>query len=903
MVGETIAHYRVLEKLGEGGMGAVFKALDTHLERLVAIKVLPADKVADPERRRRFVQEARAASALNHRNIITIHDVAAHDDVHFIAMEYVQGRTLSGAIGRDGLPIRDVLNYGIQIADALAAAHAAGIVHRDLKPANVMITAQSTVKVLDFGLAKLTEAAPASTETATRAADGPLSAVGTIVGTTAYMSPEQVEGRKLDARSDIFAFGAVLYEMATGRRAFLRESTIATLSAILRDEPPPPSEVVPRVPRELQRIVLRCLRKSADERYQHIGDVKIALQDLKADLSDGLAGSRRDPKPVAGVRRWLPVAAALVLGVALAAGAIRWWPRPTATMAGPLASVPLTTYPGQELYPSLSPDGTQVAFAWDGEHQDNFDIYVKLVGPGAPLRLTTNPAVDTSPAWSPDGRWIAFVRLISPGRGALILLPALGGPERQLAEVFASPFLAGGTGRIAAWSPTSASLIVMAGGSPAEPQGLFALSVATGERHRLTSLPKTGWMDTAPAISPDGRTLAFTRFASFGISDLYRLRLDGGLRPAGELERVTRQNRYVNAPAWTPDGRRLVFGYGSMGSERLFAIDAADIPTEGRQPQMTSILDRAALPSIARVATGDRGRMVYAQSHFDAGIWRLELPQRNGTSTPSEAKATPFVLSTVQEFQPQYSPDGERVAFVSRSSGAAEIWACDKNGANLVQLTAAAWPETANPRWSPDGLHLVFQARPEGNGDIFTIPATGGAPRRVTDDPADDWGNWWSRDGQWIYFGSVRSGRFEIWKAPSGGGPAVQVTKNGGIGPVVSPDGQTLYFTRGTAFWRHNLESGEESRVLPFLSDWSRVVVTTTGIYFNRSQAIEGPRESGEYLIEFLDFRTGAIQTIARLDKPLFIGMTASPDERYLLFAQIDQTGADLMLVDPLPGR
>src|SRR5262245_55944410 len=209
MVGETIAHYRVLEKLGEGGMGAVFKALDTHLERLVAIKVLPADKVADPDRRRRFIQEARAASALNHQNIITIHDVAAHDDVHFIAMEYVQGRTLGGEIRRDGLPIRDVLNHGIQIADALAAAHAAGIVHRDLKPANVMITAQGTVKVLDFGLAKLIEPAPAPSETATRAVDGALSAVGTIVGTTAYMSPEQVEGRKLDARSDIFAFGAV----------------------------------------------------------------------------------------------------------------------------------------------------------------------------------------------------------------------------------------------------------------------------------------------------------------------------------------------------------------------------------------------------------------------------------------------------------------------------------------------------------------------------------------------------------------------------------------------------------------------------------------------------------------------------------------------------------------------
>ena len=238
MTGQSISHYQVLEKVGEGGMGAVHKARDTHLDRLVALKFLPSDKVLDSERRKRFVREARAASALNHPNIITIHDVAIEDGVHFIVMEYIGGRTLQEAIGDKGLPLRELLEYAIQIADAVAAAHGAGIIHRDLKPANIMLTSQGTIKVLDFGLAKLTEVAAAPmalAETATASDISSLSKDGTILGTTPYMSPEQVDGRTLDARSDIFAFGALLYEMTTGRRAFRKDSLISTLSAILHE--------------------------------------------------------------------------------------------------------------------------------------------------------------------------------------------------------------------------------------------------------------------------------------------------------------------------------------------------------------------------------------------------------------------------------------------------------------------------------------------------------------------------------------------------------------------------------------------------------------------------------------------------------------------------------------------
>jgi Tol biopolymer transport system component len=903
MTGQLIAHYHVGEKLGEGGMGAVFKARDTHLDRFVALKILPAERVSDPDRRRRFVLEARAASALNHPNIVTIHDVASDGDVHFIAMEYVGGRTLAELVSVRRPPMREVLAYAIQIADALATAHDAGIVHRDLKPANLMLTETGNIKVLDFGLAKLTEDARISVATVEAAtmsgADRLLSGIATIVGTAGYMSPEQVEGRKVDARSDIFAFGAVLYELTTGRRAFVRDSMIATLSAILQEHPPAASDIVPGIPRGMARLIARCLEKNPGQRFQHMADVRIALQDLREDLEAGPpASTARDTARRRWFVSWLVVAA--MVGTAAAAGLAIWrWPRSADPIAQPLSVVPLTTYPGSELSPSLSPDGNQVAFTWNGERQDNFDVYVKLVGPGVPLRLTTDPMPDTNPAWSPDGRWIAFLRVFPGGRGALILVPALGGVERRLADVVGSPFLVDSIGRALAWSPDSTTLVAAADGGGGAPPGLFAFSVATGERRRVTSLPPRAWIDTGPAFSPDGRVLAFTRFVSFGISDLYGLALDGKLNPVGEASRLTSQNRFVNGPAWAPDGRRIVFSSGSLmtGVERLFALDASATTSAARlPPRITPFGERGAFGSIVRVAPANRSRMVYSQSHSDTGIWRIDL-RGDRVPTPGERQSEPFILSTQMEYLPQYSPDGGKVAFVSLASGAAEIWVCDKDGANLVQLTSTGWPETAAPRWSPDGSHLVFQARREGTADLFSMPATGGVPIRVTDDPADDWGGTWSRDGRWIYFGSNRSGRFEIWKTPVENGPATQVTRNGGYGPSVSPDGRHVYFMRRFELWRVTVDSGEEQRLLDTVSDWSRFAVTSSGIYFTPGIPLL-PGSPAETAIEFLDFETRTVRRILRPDKALYIGMAVSPDERSLLLTQFDQGGADLMLID-----
>src|SRR5713226_1612589 len=444
MIGKSFAHYQVVEKLGEGGMGVVWKARDTHLDRFVALKVLPPEKIVDAERLRRFVQEAKSVSALNHPNIIHIYDIAETDGVPFIAMEYVAGKTLDQLIGRKGMQAAEVLRYAVQIADALAKAHSAGIIHRDLKPSNIMVSDDGVVKVLDFGLAKLTEPASGDLgETRTVRAEKPNTEEGTIVGTVAYMSPEQAEGKKVDVRSDIFSFGSVLYEMVTGRRAFRGDSRLSTLSAILKEEPAP---APPDVPRDLDKIIVRCLRKDPARRFQHADDLKVALLELKEESDSGkLAAPRTLAAPSRGARTW-PVLAVLLL-----VAGIGTWMRfrtPTAPRASP-KMVPLTSYPGRQADPALSPDGKQVAFAWDGEKGDNFDIYVKLVDGGAPLRLTTNPAEEGSPAWSPDGGRVAFLRLLG-STADILVIPALGGQERKLGRVLITPELFRGS---LSWSP------------------------------------------------------------------------------------------------------------------------------------------------------------------------------------------------------------------------------------------------------------------------------------------------------------------------------------------------------------------------------------------------------------------------------------------------------------------
>jgi len=432
--GTRLGPYEILAPIGAGGMGHVYKARDTRLDRIVAIKVLPTDKIADPERKQRFRQEAKAASSLNHPNIITIYDIGSEDGIDYLAMEFVAGKTLDQLTPRNGMRIGELLGYAAQVADALAKAHQAGIVHRDLKPTNVMVSSEGLVKVLDFGLAKLTQpSSGADDATKTMAA---LTSDGAILGTTCYMSPEQAEAKPVDSRSDVFSFGTMLYEMTTGQRPFQGQSQVAVLSAILREEPKSVGEIRPEIPNELTRVIARCLRKDPSRRFQHMDDLKVALEELKEESDSGILSSssvRVAMAPAAPSNRrwvWIGAGAALLIGVAIAS----WRLKTTAAVPeAPLQPIPLTSYRGSESHPSFSPDGNQVAFTWNGEKEGIFDIYVKLIGPGAPLRLTSGSEDSESPMWSPDGRSIAFTRGNSDQKFSVVIVPALGGPNGEWA--------------------------------------------------------------------------------------------------------------------------------------------------------------------------------------------------------------------------------------------------------------------------------------------------------------------------------------------------------------------------------------------------------------------------------------------------------------------------------------
>ena len=892
MVGRTISHYEIIEKLGEGGMGVVYKARDKHLDRFVAIKVLPPEKVADAERKRRFVQEAKSASALNHPNIVTIHDISSENGLDFIAMEYVPGKALNQLIARKGLPLAEVLKYAVQIADALAAAHAAGIIHRDLKPGNVMVSGaperSGYVKVLDFGLAKLTDKVDSSDREFTETMqndDTPASGEGTIVGTVSYMSPEQAEGKKVDARSDIFSFGALLYEMVTGRRAFQGDSRLSTLSAVLREEPKPASQIVEGLPRELERIIARCLRKSPERRSQTMADLKVALQELKEESDSGSLSAvpTRQQRPGRRLAWAGVILAAFTLGV-VALWLMRSPGKPPQAALNP---VPLTTYPGIQARPSFSPDGNQVAFVWNGEKQDNDDIYVKMIGTnGPPLRLTTDAAPDHGPAWSPDGRFIAFLRRLPSGKTAVMMIPAIGGLERKVAEIFHS-------GGRPAWSPDGNWLAITERDSEAEPFALSLLSVETGEKRRLTSPPKEFFSDFDPAFSPDGRSLAFSRSIdpkSPGLSDLYLLALSDGWKPAGEPRQITFGSQGAEESAWTVDGREIVYSVGSMVPRGLWRIAVSGHAVGRAEPQrLPDVGNDAYQPAISRSGH----RLAYANWLHHSSIWRMAAPGLEGRPLN---QPTPLISSTRDDRAPQFSPDGQKIAFESIRSGSLEVWVCDADGSNAVQLTSFGGPDVTTPRWSPDGGRIVFDSNAAGEFDIYVVGVNGGKPQRMTTDPANDGNPSWSHDGRRIYFDSARAGAQQVWKISASGGEAVQITKDGGYAPLESPDGKFLYYTKAlfsTSLWKIPIEGGEASKVLEGLDYYQNIAIVGSGLYF-----VPDRNTTRDSSIQFLSFATNKISNLATFEKSPVMGLTVSPDGPWILYGLEQQSGSELMLVE-----
>jgi Tol biopolymer transport system component len=859
--GTRLGSYEIITLLGSGGMGEVYRAKDLKLEREVAIKVLPGELAADFQRLERFKREARTASALDHPNIVTIHDIAEEDGVHFIVMQYVEGKTLRTLVGQ--LKLSEALGYAIQIADGLAAAHAHGIVHRDLKPDNVIVNRQGLAKILDFGLAKLTEPAPGD-EAATLDRQSPLTQEGHILGTAGYMSPEQAEGQTVDARSDIFSFGSVLYEMVTGHRAFEGKSVPSVLAAILRDEPAAVRERLPAVPVELERVIARALRKKPERRFQSMADLKVALVDLKEELESGTAitADRISKHPA----RWRALVAALVV-LGLGAAAWLYFGRPSLP---PPRVLPVTSLPGFEAEPALSPDGKQVTFTWSDESADNSDLYVRLVDSGQQLRLTDTPEDEFGPTWSPDGTRIAFLRHVEDESGnpvdGIFVISSLGGPERLLTTTRTHEYGL-------SWGPDGEQLAIVDKDVPEGPNGIFLFSLESGEKWRLTAPPAdylTGALE--PRFSPDGGTLAFVRQRVVSQSDIYLVPVRGG-----EPRRLTFGNHNTAGLDWTPDGESILFS--SSRSPRGGFWSLWRISASGGEPQPVEVSGQGIYPTLSR----EGNRLAYVKLDWKWDIWRVGGP----SATEEEKTSTDrFIASTWLDYVPQYSPDGQKVLFTSSRSGHQEIWISDNDGSNAQQLTFLEDPLTNTGSWSPDGQRIAFMSPKEGSYDIYVVNATGGVPRRLTTGPAEEMTPTWSRDGRWIYFQSNPSGRFEVWKIPEEGGEPNQLTKHGGTTRFESPDGQFLYFGKLDAVggpqgvWRIPIDGGEEVQVLEHagFNDWA---VTEQGICYVNREA--DPRPA----IEYLDFATGEVSRVTELDEAPFWGFRFRPtDAGFSTFGQ-----------------
>jgi serine/threonine protein kinase len=599
-------------------MGEVFKARDTRLNRVVAIKILPPEKSSDIGRKQRFLQEAKAASALNHPNIVTIYDIGSENGVDFIAMEFIDGKTIDELIPRTGLRMGELLRYSVQAADALAKAHQAGIVHRDLKPSNTMVTSDGLVKILDFGLAKLSQTAPAEgDETQTLRA---LTEDGTVLGTAHYMSPEQAEGKSVDARSDVFSFGAMLFEMATGQRPFSGDSRVAVLSSILRENPKPAGAIRSDIPAELTRIIMRCLRKDPERRFQHMADLKVALEELKEESESGALATGPSPaRPQRQTRFAVWAAGSAIILAIVAFVSWRFWSDTSPPTVAVYTPVPLTSYPGIQRNPSFSPDGSQIAFSWDGFDGNNFDIWVKLIGPGSPLRLTTDPAADVYPRWSPDGRWIAFLRMAGTYDSfSMIVIPALGGPERRVRVFANNPATAGLPVQSFCWTNDSKALVVSAAASAGQSNRLVWVPLEGGEPKPLTRPAPGSFGDMRPAISEDGRHLTFLRTAS-SYARLFIVSFSSEMEPLGEPRQIASRRQFIHHAEWMPGAREILFSSGPQRDvSTLFRISTE--PGAEEHP-LTGSGASSREPTVSRRG----GRLAYSSATSDSNFWTVDL--------------------------------------------------------------------------------------------------------------------------------------------------------------------------------------------------------------------------------------------------------------------------------------
>lgn len=730
LVGKEIGTYKIERLLGTGGMGEVYLAREAKLNRLVALKILPQQFVADVERANRFKREAQALSALNHPNLITIFEVGVVDDLHFIAMEFVEGQTLRGMMS-GVLKLKEVLSLVAQVAEALSAAHQAGIIHRDIKPDNIMVRADGYVKVLDFGLAKVNEAAVSSTS------DVAHTQAGATMGTLAYMSPEQATGETIDHRTDIWSLGVVLYELVTKQKPFLGSTRQATVNAILSSEPDSAAASDPNLPTELDLVLEKVLEKDRELRYQTASDFRADVRRLLRAMDSSPTQSRhraisRLPVPHVSRRWFWPVVAGLAIVTATLLGwiLIKSGPRPPDWSRA--NHIQLTEQSGTEFFPSLAPDGK--SFVYASKTNGNFDLFLQRVGGKNPTLLTKDsPADDSQPTFSPNGERIAFRSDREPA--GIYVMEATGENLR--------PVTAGGFHP--SWSPDGKEIVFSEFGRDTpdvrntNPSKLWIINVESGARHLLSDQDAM-----QPVWSPHGQRIAFWFMPpSVGRSDIATIP-----RAGGEPLVVTRDASTNWNPVWSPDGKYLYFASDRSGNMNFWrvAIDEAS----GRVLSEPEAVVTPSKFSRHLNFSHDGKRMIYVQTdnqsniqavQFDANseravgepLWitsgdrQLVRPELSGDGkqfvmrVPRRTQDDIVVVSrdganwrdlTNDKFfdrYPRWSTDGKKIAFVSDRSGGYEIWTIDADGTNLRQMTFGGTPGTSFPLWSPDGKQLLYR--------------------------------------------------------------------------------------------------------------------------------------------------------------------------------------------------
>ena len=833
--GARLGPYEIVAPIGAGGMGEVYKARDIRLDRTVAIKVMSAGLADRPEWRERFEREARAISNLNHPHICTLYDVGAQDGREYLVMEYLDGETLASRLAKGPLPLDQVFRYAIEIASALDAAHRQRITHRDLKPGNIMLT-RTGAKLMDFGLAKWDAPRPGAIAASVSSAPtrpAPLTSEGTILGTFNYMAPEQLEGKEADARTDLFAFGAVVYEMTTGRKAFEGTTPASVIAAILDREPTDITTVQPLTPLALKRIVRRCLAKDSDERWQSAADLRNALEELKQDHDSGqvatttagkLASAHR-PNP----RRFLAVG--IIVSLLAAGASVLVWrarSRPSsAARAIEATFTRLTTQAGVESLPSLSPDGKW--FVYQSGASGKSAIYLQGVGGENAINLAKDSSVaDGEPAFSPDGEHIAFTSSRRAG-GGLFVMGRTGEFVRRISDnrAAANP----------SWSPDGKELVFATESVSWNPYArgtlseLWVVKIDTGESRRISTRDAV-----QPNWSPHGQRIAYWGRQAPGSAqrDIFTIPAAGG--PAVP---VTSDAPVDWNPAWSPDGRYLYFSSDRGGSLNLWRVPINEASGEVLGPPQSITTPS---PFVADLTISADGRhLAYVSMELTSNLQQVAFDPSTG-----KVIGTPTWITTGSRVfrSPNPAPDGDALAFSTMFQKQEDLFLSRGNGTELHPLTNDP-ARDRNPRWSPDGKRILFYSDRSGVWELWIMNADGTGLQQLTKRPGAN-GAVWSPDGTRIAFFDVNVADvfiFEVDK-PWAGQELVKLPRPPPPMSIFglidwSPDGQKLVggtFADGVAVY--SFASQHYEQIAPALGDtgfaaWlpdsRRLLVTATG--------------------------------------------------------------------------